>query len=77
MVMVMDIIFNSSKSQMMIFDTRKIGHTVDFSIGSSIMNETRYLNKLFSCYCSTVHLCSLWVKLRKSVLKRFVVACIQ
>ena len=112
-----DIIFNSSKSQMMVFDTRKIGHTVDFSIGSSTMNETtsyRYLghiitnnlsdeadieekvrslyvrcnsllrkfyfcsdkvkNKLFSCYCSNVYLCSLWVKFRKSVLKRFTVA---
>ena len=97
-----DIIFNSSKSRMMVFDTRKIGHTVDFSIGSSMMNETtsyRHLghiitnnlsdeadieekvrslyarcnsllrkfyfcsdkvkNKLFSCYCSNVCLCSL------------------
>ena len=35
-----DIIFNSSKSQMMLFDTRTIDHTVDYSIGSSIMNET-------------------------------------
>ena len=46
-----DIIFNSSKSQMMVFDTRKIGHTVDFSIGSSTMNETtsyRYLGHIIT-----------------------------
>ena len=35
-----DIIFNSSKSHIMLFDTRTIAHTVDYSIGSSIMNET-------------------------------------
>ena len=40
-----DIISNSSKS-MVVFDTRKIGHTVGFIIGYCIMNETtsyRYL----------------------------------
>ena len=41
---------------------------------------TRYLESFtfaqirFSCYCSNVYLCSLWVKFRKSVLKRFIVA---
>ena len=34
------IVSNSSQSQMMVFDTKKIGHTVDFSIVFSIMNET-------------------------------------
>ena len=114
-----DIMFNNSKSQMMVSDKRKIGHTVDFGIASSIMNETtsyRYLghiiitnnlsdeadieekvrtlyvrcntllrkfyfcsdkvkNKLFSCYCSNVYLCSLWVKFTKSVLTFY--CCIQ
>ena len=31
-------------------------------------------NKLFSCYCSNVYLCSRWVKIIKFVLKRFIVA---
>ena len=31
-------------------------------------------NALFSYYCSNVYLCSLWVKLRKSAMKQFVVA---
>ena len=46
-----DIIFNSSKSQMMVFATRKIVRTVDFSIGSSIMNYTtsyRYLGHIIT-----------------------------
>ena len=31
-------------------------------------------NKLFTCYCSNVYLCSLWVKFRKSAMHHFIVS---
>ena len=43
MQQLLDVAYNNMygcKSQMMVFDARKIGHTVDLSIGSSVMNKT-------------------------------------
>ena len=31
-------------------------------------------NKLFTCYCSNVYLCPLWVQFRKSCMRHFIVS---
>ena len=112
-----DILFNSQKSQLMIFDTMKLGYDGNIILGEApltVTNSYKYLghiitdnlsdeadledkerglyrrcnvllrtfhfcsdeakNKLFTCYCSNVYLCSLWVTLRKSCMHHFMVS---
>ena len=112
-----DILFNSKKSQLMIFDTMKLGYDRHIILGEApltVTNSYKYLghiitdnlsdeadledkerglyrrcnallrtfhfcsdevkNKLFTCYCSNVYLCSLWVKFRKSAMHHFIVS---
>ena len=112
-----DILFNSQKSQLMIFDTMRLGYNDNIMLGEAPLTVTKsykYLGhiitdnlsdeadledkerglyrrcnallrtfhfcsdevktKLFTCYCSNVYLCSLWVKFRKSYMRHFIVS---
>ena len=112
-----DILFNSQKSQLVIFDTMRLGYNGNIILGEAplaVTNSYKYLghiitdnlsdeadledkerglyrrcnallktfhfcseevkNKLFTCYCSNVYLCSLWVKFRKSCMCHFIVS---
>ena len=104
-----DILFNSQKSHLMIFDTMILGYNGNIMLGEApltVTNSYKNLvhiitdnlsdeadvedkerglyrrcnallrtfhfcsdevkNKLFTCYCNNVYLCSLWVNFRKS-----------
>ena len=112
-----DILFNSQTSQLMIFDTMRLGYNGNIMLGEgplTVTNSYKYLGhiitdnlsdeadledkerglyrrynallrtfhfcsdevktKLFTCYCSNVYFCSLWVKFRKSSMHHFIVS---